>query len=321
MSGIKESKLSKLWTNESEESKLWTSELLKSVNVLNLSNLTPQSFVKCKSMTRDVLANRLCEALKLIDGCQKKIVELKNSYDQLDEASLITFDENIQMVKELKKVKEEAATEVVDLQREVVTLQRDLLAEKDRQLTELRTSVVESVETTVKEGFKSYRDVLQESCKAPSSKLQADLKTVVKSVVEEEDRSRSFMLFGLKEDTGEDVSGKVGDVLLQLNLKPKVEVSRIGSLKSTSQESANRKPRPVKVTVASSAIVKEVLSRAKHLKNCSGFKGVYISPDRSIEQRAEHRKLVLELKQRLLDQPDKRHFIRGNTVVSTEKDV
>ena len=84
MSGIKESKLSKLWTNDYEESKLWTSELLKSVNVSSLSDLTPQSFVKCRSMTRDVLANRLCEALKLIDGCQKKIVELKNSYDQLN---------------------------------------------------------------------------------------------------------------------------------------------------------------------------------------------------------------------------------------------
>ena len=306
--------------SEIKESKLWTSELLNSVNVSSLSDLTPQSFVKCRSMTRDVLANRLCEALKLIDGCQKKIVELKNSYDQLDEASLITFDENIKMVKELKKVKEEAATEVVDLQREVVTLQRDLLAEKDRQLTELRTSVVESVQTTVKEGFKSYSDVLKESCKAPSSKLQTELKTVVKSVVEEEDRSRSFMLFGLKEETEEDVSGKVGDVLLQLNLKPKVDVSRIGScVQSTSQDSANRKPRPVKVTVASSAIVKEVLSRAKYLKNCSGFRGVYISPDRSVEQRAEHRKLVSELKQRLVEQPGKRHFIRGNTVVSAEK--
>ena len=315
----KESKLSKLWTNESTESKLWTSELLKSVNVLNLSNLTPQNFVKCKSMTRDVLANRLCEALKHIDGCLKKIVELKNSYDQLDEASLITFDENIQMVKELEKVKGEAATEVVDLQREVVTLQRDLLAEKDRQLTELRTSVVESVQTTVKEGFKSYSDVLKESCKAPSSKLQTELKTVVKSVVEEEDRSRSFMLFGLKEETEEDITGKVCDVLFQLNLKPKVDVCRIGSgVQSTSKDSAN-KPRPVKVTVASTAIVKEVLSRAKYLKNCSGFGGVYLSPDRSVEQRAEHRKLVLELKQRLVDQPGKRHFIRGNTVVSTEK--
>ena len=303
-----------------KEPNLWTSELLKSVNVSNLSDLSSQSFVKCRSMTRDVLASRLCEALKLIDGCQKKIVKLNDSYQQLDEASMINYDETAKLTKELERVKGKAATEVVDLQREVVTLQRDLLAEKDRQLTELRTSVVESVETTVKEGFKSYRDVLQESCKAPSSKLQADLKTVVKSVVEEEDRSRSFMLFGLKEEKEEDVSGKVCDVLLQLNLKPKVDVSRVGSgVPSSSQDSANKKPRPVKVTVASSAIVKEVLSRAKYLKNCPGFGGVYLSPDRSVEQRAEHRKLVSELKQRLVDQPGKRHFIRGNTVVSTEK--
>ena len=109
-------------------------------------------------------------------------------------------------------------------------------------------------------------------------------------------------------------------MLLQLNLKPEVDVSRIGSsVQSTSQDSANRRPRPVKVTVASSAIVKKVLSRAKHLKNCSGFRGVYISPDRSVEQRAEHRKLVSELKQRLFDQPGKRHFIKGDVIVSTEK--
>ena len=53
MSEIKESMLSKLMTKESKEPNLWTSELLKSVNVLNLSNLTPQNFVKCKSMTRE----------------------------------------------------------------------------------------------------------------------------------------------------------------------------------------------------------------------------------------------------------------------------
>ena len=166
--------------SEVKDSKSWTSGLLKSANVSSLSDLSPQSFVKCKSMTRDVMANRLCEALKLIDGCQKKIVKLKDSYDQLDEASLVAYDENIKLVKELEHVKGKAATEVVDLQREVVTLQRDLLAEKDRQLTELRSSVVESVENTVKEGLKSYSDVLKESCKAPSSRLQTELKTVVR---------------------------------------------------------------------------------------------------------------------------------------------
>ena len=61
--------------SEVKETKLWTSGLLKSVNVSSLSDLSPESFVKCRSMTRDVLANRLCEALKLIDGCQKKIVK------------------------------------------------------------------------------------------------------------------------------------------------------------------------------------------------------------------------------------------------------
>ena len=125
--------------SEVKETKSWTSGLLKSVNVASLLDLSPQSSVKCKSMTRDVLANRLCEALKLIDGCQKKIVKLKDGYDQLEEASLIAYDENVKLVQELEHAKGKAATEVVDLQREVFTLQRDLLAEKDRQLTELRT--------------------------------------------------------------------------------------------------------------------------------------------------------------------------------------
>ena len=86
--------------SEVKETKLWTSGLLKSVNVSSLSDLSPQSFVKCKSMTRVVMANRLCEALKLIDGCQKKILDLEDSYDQLDEASLVACDENVKLVKQ-----------------------------------------------------------------------------------------------------------------------------------------------------------------------------------------------------------------------------
>ena len=71
---------------------------------------------------------------------------------------------------------------------------------------------------------------------------------MVKSVIEEEDRSKSFILFGLQEETEEDVSGKVSDVLLQLNLKSIVDVSRIrSSVQSTSQDSANKKPHPIKV--------------------------------------------------------------------------
>ena len=35
-------------------------------------------------MTHDAMANRLCEALKIIDGCQKKITELKSKVDDLE---------------------------------------------------------------------------------------------------------------------------------------------------------------------------------------------------------------------------------------------
>ena len=69
--------------------------------------------------------------------------------------------------------------------------------------------------------MKSYSGVLQELCKAPSSRLQTELKTVVKSVVDEEDRSRSFMLFGLQEETKEDDGGKVCDVLYQRRQYPR----------------------------------------------------------------------------------------------------
>ena len=106
-------------------------------------------------MTRDVMAKHLCDALKIVEECQKEMVRLKEVSEQLDGHLMEYVDETSRLTKELEEVKGKSAIEVVDLQREVVTLQRDLLAEKDRQLTELRSSVVESVQTTVKEGLRS----------------------------------------------------------------------------------------------------------------------------------------------------------------------
>ena len=70
--------------SETEGPTVWTSEVLNLVNVRRLSDLTPQCFVKNRTMTHDAMANRLCEALKIIDGCQKKITELKSKVDDLE---------------------------------------------------------------------------------------------------------------------------------------------------------------------------------------------------------------------------------------------
>ena len=47
------------------------------------------------------------------------------------------------------------------------------------------------------------------------------LKNVTKDVMAEGDRSRNLMLFGLKEEKGELLCDKVGQVLLELGEKPK----------------------------------------------------------------------------------------------------
>jgi hypothetical protein len=50
-------------------------------------------------------------------------------------------------------------------------------------------------------------------------------------VVEEEDRRKNIMVFGLTEETNEDIGSNVGKVFLELGLKPTMEVSRVGKIK------------------------------------------------------------------------------------------
>ena len=102
--------------SETKGPTVWTSEDLNLVYVRRLSDLPPQCFVKSKTMTRDAMANRLCEALKIIDGCQKTITELKSKVDNLDEVLAETYDTSVQLTKKLKQVELESAAKIVDLQ-------------------------------------------------------------------------------------------------------------------------------------------------------------------------------------------------------------
>ena len=78
------------------------------------------------------------------------------------------------------------------------------------------------------------------------------------------------------------------------------------------------KIRPVKVTLRSSAAVSQILLKAKQLKNSAKYRSVYISPDRTPEQRLQHKKLVIEMKGKCKDLPGQKHFIRGGTVCSID---
>jgi hypothetical protein len=170
----------------------------------------------------------------------------------------------------------------------------------------LRKCVAETVPTVVKtsicDQFKSYSDAVQENafvCKSEGITPKT-LKTVVKSVVREEDRTKNTIMFDLEEKDNEDIVVRVNEVFMEIDLKPNVEASRIGKAGSK---------RPAKVTFSSPGSALQALFPAKQLKNSKKFSTVYIRPDRSVEERTQNRQLVEELHKRRTEQPTKRHYI------------
>jgi hypothetical protein len=141
----------------------------------------------------------------------------------------------------------------------------------------------------------------------------ATLKKVVKSVVQEEDRSRNVVVFGLSEKKDENVEERVQELFQELGMKPSMQACRVGRI------SAGKSKRPVKVSLSSSSTVHRILSQARKLRHSSTFSKVYVRPDRSEEERSKDRLLVQELLKKRDAEPDQLHFIRAGIIHSMDK--
>ena len=140
-----------------------------------------------------------------------------------------------------------------------------------------------------------------------------ELKKAVKTVVQEEDRSRNVTIFNLPDQENEDINSVVAIVFEAIGEKPRVEACRLGKRKS------NKSMRTVKVTVANSTVVSQILSKARNLRKVSNLKSVFVFPDRSTEQRAKQKLLVTDLKILAKEQTYMKHFIRNGEILSVEK--
>ena len=123
-----------------------------------------------------------------------------------------------------------------------------MIREKEKKLEGVETAVKSSLESNLKEQFKSYSEAVAENvmvCSCPSDGLTnaATLKEVVKSVVQEEDRSRNVMVFGLPERKGEKLEERVQEVFQEIGLKPTLQASRVGKINQ------GKSKRPVKVSL------------------------------------------------------------------------
>ena len=123
------------------------------------------------------------------------------------------------------------------------------------------------------------------------------------------------MVFGLSEEEGEHIEEKISEIFADLDEKPRATACRIGK-KSSGTTSACR---PVKVRLTNSTTARQILSKARMLKQMERRKSVYICPDRSPEERTVRKKLVMELKKVAAEEPDREHFIRQGKVCSMDK--
>ena len=193
------------------------------------------------------------------------------------------------MMDNMKEIIELMKTEALADKKKVIKFQDELLECKDEQLRSLKSTVEATVVTTVQKGIQSYSDaVAKKSCGldfTPDS-----LKKVVMTAIEEEDRSKNLLVFGLAEEDGEEIEEKISGILAELGEKPRVAVNRIGR----KTPGATTVCRPVKVTLASCTAARQILMKARNLKQIERLKSVYVCPDRSPDERAARRRLVME---------------------------
>ena len=218
--------------------------------------------------------------------------------------------EQDKIISSLKSSVETLSATLITSQEKVISLQDQLIVNKNEQLAAFETGIKTSVVDSVKTELKSYSSVLQDSSQ---NLTQLKLKQVVKSVVEEDDRSKNFMIFGLEENDGEDPESAVSVVLSELEEKPLTKSERVGR---RNKDGVRVRSRPLKVTVSSPLIVSRILSKAKQLRQSESLKNVYISRDHSKEEQNERRKLVSELKERKRLKPDINHYIKNGAVFS-----
>lgn len=219
-------------------------------------------------------------------------------------------NQNEAVVKHLLAVIDKFKSEALLAQQKIIKLQDKLLDKKNEEINSFKQDCTQTVQETVKEEIRSFSEVLKSAPQTPAV-CEEKLKLVVKSAIEEDDKGKNLIIHGLKEEEKEKLQSKVTPILEVLGAsKAKVEVCRIG------KKSTTKSVRPVKVVFASNSQARLVLSKAKQLKDTAAYKSVFLSPDRTLEERVAHQKLIIKLKEERARDKTSRHFIRNGKICS-----
>ena len=158
--------------------------------------------------------------------------------------------------------------------------------------------------------MKSYSAVVSRNCSTAVAPRK--IEAAVRKVSDKDDRSKNVIIYGVEEKDNEVLKEKIETVLEEIGERPLVrDCCRVGIKKT-----AAKTPRPIKFSLSNSDHVNQVLRSARQLHSKEGYRSVYICPDRTVEERRAHKKLLDLLKEKRTAEPDRTHFIRNNKVLS-----
>ena len=230
----------------------------------------------------------------------------------LSMAAVISESRNVLRSAQVKF--DEQNLELSDSRKELIQVQSDLIA--------CQRTKLGAVQDTVQSEMKSYCEIVKKNCSTNSALnyTPTKLKKVVRTAFADEERPKNFLIFGADEElyckeTEMDDDDLVEEIFGVIGTKPIVEkCSRIG-IKRTDGPG-----RPIKVTLRNTDAVRDVLSRAKLLKPILApdysfkFSKLYLSADRTEEERGHRQKLVQEMKERIKTDGSKRYYIKDKKV-------
>ena len=218
----------------------------------------------------------------------------------LDSSCVPLLENAVPIVDRIDKLQEDKIAD----QARILELQRDLIVRRDKEL--------EAVKTTVQTEMKGYNTVVAKNCTAALAPKK--IEAAVRKVSDKEDRSRNVIIYGVEDEENEKLKQKVETILEEIGEKPVLkDFGRVGVKRSDVKT-----PRPIKFTLSNSDHGNQVLRSARQLHSKEGYRSVYICPDRTVEERRAHKKLMELLKEKRKAEPNRTHIIRNNRVVSFE---
>ena len=292
--------------NCQEQTVEWVSEILTLTNgfgevdpsrvqygeqIANVWNdLEVPSRNKLNALNKPVLLDLVERACRILVEQSFPITE------QVSDVGYETFKVNL-LEKELKSHSKElikTQRDLVAAQEELIKMQRQLLVKRDTEIT--------AVQTTAQQELKSFATVLEKECASALApkKIQSAI------VAASDDRGCNIIIHGLEES--DELETQVKFMFAELEEAPVVtSLERLGKQCQTA--------RPVKVVLRSREAQKSILSKKSKLRGTDAYDKVYISPDRTLEERTQRKQLVDRLKQMAKEYPGKHYIIRGNEVV------